>query len=322
MSGLSGHLGDRVSALVDGQLTPAATERALSHVAGCPRCAAELSDARHARRMLAQVCDVRPEGDLTARLMALGCAPTGFAPPAGAPAHPAPAVPTPPSRLTSWLPALSGHGALTGEIAPARRGLRVLVGSVTGVGVVAVGLFVLGGRPAAVTPSAQPQEALSLLGQTEVGATAMSVSTGGQESTTEEYLAWMREAGWTSPAEIPEGWSVTSVRLQDDGDTLQVGIAGPPGELVVTEQHGQLDPAALVGADQLTVSDHTVYLLSRAPWHLAWQDGDTVVEVVSDDDGASASEVVSAFPGSAYDDGVPARLTRGWDTLAAAVSLP
>lgn len=321
MSGLGGHLGDRVTALVDGQLGPAATERALSHVAGCPRCAQELAEARQARRVLAQVCDIRPDGDLTARLMALGCGSAGFAPPAGA-SRPAPAVAAPqPSRLTSWLPALSGHGALTGELSPSRRGLRVLVGSVTGLGVVAVGLFVLGGRPAAVAPSAQPQEALSLLGQS--GATAaMPVSATAEGSTTEEYLSWMRQHGWTCPSDIPEGWSVTSVRLRDEGATLQVGIAGPLGELVVSEQHGQLDPSALVGADQLTIGDRTVYLLSRAPWHLAWQDGDTVVEVVSDDDGASVTEVVAAFPGSAYDDGVPARLTRGWDTLAAAVSLP
>ena len=317
---MSAHLGDRVSALADGQLTPAATERALSHVAGCDHCAAELAAARQARRMLAGVCDVRPEGDLTARLLALGCAPA-FAPPDGRPvAAPRPSTPEPASRLTSWWPALAGSDALTGELHTPRRGLRVLVGSVTGLSVVAVGLFVLGGRSEVVTPSARPSEALSLLGQTDTtGATSVSFT---DASSTEEYLAWMRQEGWTSPADIPAGWSVTSVRLQDEGTTLQVGIAGPLGELVVTEQHGQLDPAALVGADQIELSDRTVYMLSRAPWHLTWQDGDTVVEVVSDDDESSVAEVVSAFPGSAYDDGVPARLTRGWDTLAAAVSLP
>lgn len=317
---MSAHLGDRVSALADGQLTPAATERALSHVAGCDSCAAELAAARQARRMLAGVCDVRPEGDLTARLLALGCAP-GFAPPDGRPAvAPRPSAPEPASRLTAWWPALSGSDALTGDLHTPRRGLRVLVGSVTGLSVVAVGLFVLGGRSEVVTPTARPSEALSLLGQTEAAAATPVSYT--DASSTEEYLAWMRQEGWTCPAEIPAGWSVTSVQLRDDGNTLQVGIAGPLGELVVTEQHGQLDSAALVGADQIELSDRTVYLLSRSPWHLAWQDGDTVVEVVSDDDESSVAEVVSAFPGSAYDDGVPARLTRGWDTLAAAVSLP
>ncbi|MFS0705380.1 zf-HC2 domain-containing protein, partial [Cellulomonas sp. 179-A 9B4 NHS] len=37
------HLGSWISALVDGQLDAAATERALAHVAGCRRCADELA---------------------------------------------------------------------------------------------------------------------------------------------------------------------------------------------------------------------------------------------------------------------------------------
>ncbi|WP_162177339.1 zf-HC2 domain-containing protein, partial [Actinotalea ferrariae] len=40
------HLGSRLSALVDGQLPPAAAERALEHVATCPACADELRAAR------------------------------------------------------------------------------------------------------------------------------------------------------------------------------------------------------------------------------------------------------------------------------------
>jgi hypothetical protein len=65
-----------------------------------------------------------------------------------------------------------------------------------------------------------------------------------------------------------------------------------------------------------------VYLLSTAPWHAAWQSGDTVVEVVSDRTGPDAAAVVAQFPGGEFDSGLPARLTRGWDTLAAAVHLP
>ena len=36
--GLSGHLGDRVSALVDGQLSPPEEERAWAHAMTCPGC--------------------------------------------------------------------------------------------------------------------------------------------------------------------------------------------------------------------------------------------------------------------------------------------
>lgn len=38
MISLTGHIGSRVSALVDGQLTPAEEERAWAHVLGCPGC--------------------------------------------------------------------------------------------------------------------------------------------------------------------------------------------------------------------------------------------------------------------------------------------
>ncbi|HRV68424.1 MAG TPA: hypothetical protein P5108_03160 [Marmoricola sp.] len=38
ISRLSGHIGDKAAALVDGQLSPEASERAWSHVLGCPGC--------------------------------------------------------------------------------------------------------------------------------------------------------------------------------------------------------------------------------------------------------------------------------------------
>jgi anti-sigma factor RsiW len=65
------HLGSRISALADGQLSPAATERALAHVATCPQCAAELGAARAARRAVASADIVAPTADLTARLLSL-----------------------------------------------------------------------------------------------------------------------------------------------------------------------------------------------------------------------------------------------------------
>ena len=371
---MSAHLGDRVSALVDGQLAPAVAERALAHVACCPRCAADLAAARAARRVLSDVDDVRPAGDLTARLLALGgCGP---ADPAGTP-RPAPARPmdpfvppsgaagataaftggtsTPARGLTGLLggsvlgsgsvlggrPVLGGRGLLggggvlggrpVGDRAPggARRGLRAAVGSITGLGVVAVGLFLLGDRPA-VAPAPESTEALALLG--DANATAVPVLSTGTApgsatepaagASTQEYLDWMRAQGWTCPAQVPAGWSVTSVRLRDEGSTLQVDLAGPAGEVVVTEQHGRLDLSALPAAEPIEVEGHTVYLLSTEPWHAAWQSGDTVVEVVSARTGPEATAVVAQFPGGDFDSGLPARLTRGWDTLAAAVHLP
>ncbi|WP_205687455.1 zf-HC2 domain-containing protein, partial [Cellulomonas endophytica] len=78
------HLGSRIDALADGQLAPAAAERALAHVAACPACAEELAAARDAHRRLAAAADVAPAPDLTARLLRLACEPPQPPPSRGA----------------------------------------------------------------------------------------------------------------------------------------------------------------------------------------------------------------------------------------------
>ncbi len=60
---MSDHLGDLVSALVDGQLDPAEEASALSHLSACEPCAAELkatADMRAVVRGLGQVDPRRP----------------------------------------------------------------------------------------------------------------------------------------------------------------------------------------------------------------------------------------------------------------------
>lgn len=356
---MNGHLGDRVSALVDGQLGPAATERALAHVTGCARCATDLAAARAARRVLSDVDDVRPAGDLTARLLALGgaglpdagrtdpgrTAPRRpmdpFVPPSGARAA---AVADPGASLAGLLGggrgllgqgagvlgsrgvlgsgSVLGTGSVLGGTGTGRRRLRAAVGSLTGLGMVAVGLFLLGDRPE-VAPATASAEALSLLG--DAGTAAVPVATVSEPAvgaSTQEYLDWMRTQGWTCPTEVPAGWTVTSVRERDGGSTLEVDLSGPSGDVVVTEQHGRLDAGALTAADRIDLAGHTVYVLSTAPWHAAWQSGDTVVEIVSAGSGPEVATVVAQFPDGDFDTGLPARLTRGWDTLTAAVHLP
>lgn len=349
---MNGHLGDRVTALVDGQLSPAAAERALAHVTGCLRCSSDLAAARAARRVLSDVDDVHPAGDLTARLLALGAAGlpgAGRTGPGGRDATGRGAMEpfvSPSDHGTAAFTerrtagssrsslgggalggrqvfgGLGGHRALTGTVTPARRGLRVAVGSLTGLGVVAVALFLLGDRPP-VVPADESSAALALLGDSTVAAVPV-VSNGepAAGASTEEYLSWMRARGWTCPATVPEGWAVTSVLLLDEGASLALDLSGPEGDLVVTEQHGRLDLGALTAADRLDVDGRSVYLLSTAPWHVAWQSGEVVVEVVSVDAVPGATTVVGQFPDADYDTGLPARLTRGWATLTAAVRLP
>ncbi len=59
---LGGHLGSSVSALLDGQLDPEATERAWQHVLSCRPCRQLVEHEGWVKRQLAQISDVdRPE---------------------------------------------------------------------------------------------------------------------------------------------------------------------------------------------------------------------------------------------------------------------
>lgn len=325
------HLGTWVSALADGQFGPAETERALAHVAGCPSCARALADARQARRALWVVQDVEPDPDLTARLLALAASP----PPGSGPPGPGRARPVVPLGMSAY----ATPRALSGDLTARRRpGFRFVAGSVAGLGIVATALFLLGDRPP-VVPTAHTAEALSILGHASgPGATAPGTlapdlaaqiskatpsSASGSDVTDAAVLDWMRGAGWTCPLDLPAGYEVTGARLVgEDSALLEVDLAGPDGRIVLTEERGRLDAPALAGVPEQAVGDRVVYVLTRQPWHAVWQSHDTVVAIVSEASTDAATELVAAFPAAGYDDGLPARLTRGWDTLTGAFARP
>ncbi|WP_199422353.1 zf-HC2 domain-containing protein [Actinotalea solisilvae] len=338
------HLGSQISALVDGQLPPAAAERVLAHAAACRECADELAAARAARRALAGAADVPVDPGLTARLVALGappCDPSAR----GVPRRDTPrrlpdgSLPMPGSRRAE-LPGRA-TGCLGGDLTRSRTPARVLA-TAAGVGVVAATLVALGVQPA-VAPSTHPAHALTLLSRagTGEGVTATprtstlgsSASLGGTATTAltwrstptetvgegEPILTWLGEEGWSAPDHLPEGYAVTTVRDDVDGSSgIEVDLAGPLGTIVVTEQHGRLDPSAVAGAPLTTVGERSVHLLSSAPWHVVWQSGSTVVSVVAETRTSAAEELVTAYPHTRYDDRVAARLARGWDVIAGA----
>jgi Putative zinc-finger len=335
------HLGAWVSALVDGQLAPAEAERALAHVAVCPACADEVAAARQARRALSVAGDVAPDPELTARLLALGSL---AAPPPGPRRDPhRPVVPLGESAYA--VPAK----ALSGDLMGRRRSPRhLMAGSLVGAGVVLAALFVLGERPA-VVPATHPAEALTALGRaphdapvarsgaeqrlvttlaTTSGTAGPPSSVGSGVVTEAALLAWMEREGWSCPDGLPSGYEVTAVRMTPaaedavDGDLLEVDLVGPHGRVVLTEQQGRLDVAALGPVDERTIGGRTVYVLSLHPWHAVWQSDDAVVTIVTEAPQERAEEVVEHFPAVAYDDGIPARLTRGWATVTGALAIP
>lgn len=65
------HLGDRLSALVDGELGHDARERVLAHVATCPKCKAEVDAQRRLKNVFAQAAPPAPSESFLARLQGL-----------------------------------------------------------------------------------------------------------------------------------------------------------------------------------------------------------------------------------------------------------
>jgi len=66
------HLGDRLSALVDGELGGAELDRAHAHLAGCEQCRAEAAELRALKRKLRGLMDGAPaEAAMTSRLIAM-----------------------------------------------------------------------------------------------------------------------------------------------------------------------------------------------------------------------------------------------------------
>lgn len=298
------HLGSRISALVDGQLDPAATERALAHVASCAACARELASARAARRALAAADDVAPTEDLTARLLSLSSQP-----------FPAPTVRDPFTVGGGAALPLAATHALRGDVVGRRSPTRLVVGSMAGLGAVAACLFLLGERPV-VTPSSHPAAALGLLAHT-AGPAAPTPTV---DAST---VAGLRGQGWTFPGDLPDGWRVGEIRWSPGSPrVLEVDVAGPSGTFVVTEQQGRLDTESLAGAPVREVGGRQVHVLSVEPWQVAWQSEATVVQVVASHEQSEIDDLVAAFPAGGYDDTVTGRIGRGWQTVAAAWELP
>ena len=66
------HLGDRLSALIDGELDGAERDRAHSHLAGCEQCRVEAAELRALKQRLRGLTGGAPaEADMTRRLIAI-----------------------------------------------------------------------------------------------------------------------------------------------------------------------------------------------------------------------------------------------------------
>jgi hypothetical protein len=124
------HLGQRISALIDGELTDAERDRVLTHLAGCDSCRQEAVALRALKRRMHSLGEAMVDAALTGRLMAM----------------------TAPGEGSGW----AGRAPWRAKSAlPATRLLAagLLASAVTGLGAAA---FFVGGQPQTPGPKVTP----------------------------------------------------------------------------------------------------------------------------------------------------------------------
>jgi anti-sigma factor RsiW len=131
------HLGDRLSALVDGELSGAELDRAHSHLAGCEQCRTEAAELRALKKTLRALMDGAPaEAAMTSRLIAM-TGPGGPLPPRRR------LLRVIPARRPARGPASSRPGAPPGS----RRRRYLVLGTVSLVVGLGAAAFTVGGGP-------------------------------------------------------------------------------------------------------------------------------------------------------------------------------
>jgi hypothetical protein len=158
------HLGARVSALVDGELSHEDRDRALSHVAHCTECRAALDAERSVKEALATLTPATPSPALLASLQSLAL-PGGPVPPRAKSMPQGPVVPLlpAPGRAPRGARGDSRRPAHQGALRRSRTRARyAAVGALSVAGLVLGTAFVAGGSGQGVPPVAPPAAELSV----------------------------------------------------------------------------------------------------------------------------------------------------------------
>lgn len=121
INGINGHLGERVTSLVDGELSHDARDRALAHLAGCDDCRAAVDAERVTKGRVAALDATTlppgPSAELMARLRDVARRDDDPPPPSGGGGFPTVTFPS----MTSFpIAKLRPHGSGTGGRADGR----------------------------------------------------------------------------------------------------------------------------------------------------------------------------------------------------------
>ncbi|WP_127130454.1 anti-sigma factor [Georgenia sp. SYP-B2076] len=303
------HLGDDVSALVDGQLPPERAEEALAHLVTCEECAAEVANERAYRQRLSQAWDVAPSVELTNRLMRMAQEPA--------------------------LPPHGGHGPARGFSHGRARGFahgrarRRLVArtsvAVAGAAGVVGALVVVGtlvertGDPSAMLAQASGAGE----GRTELVVSADTLGRDVSEGalsprTTDAALAWLEANGWSAPAALPTDLHINhvgTVHTPEGEELLGMEMVGDGHQIRVVEQRGVLEAASVAALPTVDAGDFDLYELPGPGTAVVLQAHDVTVLVSSPAEDDLVLRVAETFPGTPPGSGVGDRLDRGWQTL-------
>lgn len=159
------HLGIRVSALVDDQLSHDERDRALAHVTRCEQCRLEMEQERETKAALRRLPPVAPPAELVKSLLAM--AETGGPLPPQRRPFPGPATPTVGWRPLDGRPrtsrSLGSQRSRRPDVAPRVRPARIqlVAAGALSVGMLTIALATIGApaasgpAPAAVVPAMQ-----------------------------------------------------------------------------------------------------------------------------------------------------------------------
>jgi anti-sigma factor RsiW len=156
------HLGDLLSALVDGELSGAELDRANAHIASCGACRVEANALRRLKHALSALGEVSESGDITKRLLAMYGQDGQPGPGPGGAAAPAQARPLGREHGQRRRAGATGEHPVadpySGRPVGRRRGRYVLWSTVSlvvvGIGTAAFGM---GGNPSPAGPQITPQ---------------------------------------------------------------------------------------------------------------------------------------------------------------------
>jgi anti-sigma factor RsiW len=166
------HLGGRLSALIDGELSDTERDQVHAHLVGCDACREEAAALRTLKRRVRGLAETPADGELTRRLIALGGLPSPAGPPrrpgsdraraalaafSGGPA----AVPPGWSDVRDWFEdgaAREDAGSLPGSARGRGHARYVVAGAVAALAVsLGAASFAAGGNEQAPGPTVRPE---------------------------------------------------------------------------------------------------------------------------------------------------------------------